>query len=412
MFDRGRGMLRAAGRGMLRAAGRGVLGAAGRGMLRAAGRAMKRTGAAKGGSIQDPFASSPAGNASVALGGGGYVHKFGPNNLRISAASGSALNLPVAMTSRWSGGAFSFNSSGVYEDFDWVTVERTEEEEDSVFDSVPSVDEVEDAVSALQHSYSLLVRDKHACDPEENGGENQSLIATGTPFGTELDWVEPSMELCHSRSLQPHAYDHVYNAFDLLRTDPSVQRMVLSLSSDKAVWNAVRNNEVVQEIKELYYSGINQDKESSDDESSDEESSDDTPGEDKAAIDFINWIFDSTAVKATEVLKKIMKLVIEFLNSFKVNKKRKRGKFNNCFEEDLKTSVFLSILVMLVVIVSRTRNMSMNGIGLVLYGYISEISWDAVFYMLMTAAFISGILLLKLTGTEVKAMFVWIMSGI
>ncbi|KAG2319243.1 hypothetical protein Bca52824_012456 [Brassica carinata] len=364
MFDRGRGMLRAAGRGMLRAAGRGVLGAAGRGMLRAAGRAMKRTGVAKGG-VQDPFASSsPAGNASVSL-GGGYVHKFGSNNLRISAASGSLLNLPVATTSRWSGGAFSFSSSGVYGDFDWVTVEGTEEEEeeDSVFSSVPSVDEVEDAVSALKQvfdgsSYSQMVRDKYQCNPE-NGGGDQSLIATGTSFEPELDWVEPSMELCHSRILQPRAYDHVYNAFDLLRTDPSVQRMVLSLSSDKAVWNAVRNNEVVQEIKELYYNGINQDEESSDDESSDEESSDDTPRENDAAIDFIKWVFDSTVVKATEVLKKIINLVIELLNSFKVNKKRKRGKFNNWFEEDLKTSVFLSILVMLVVIVSRARNMSM-----------------------------------------------------
>lgn len=143
-------MLRAAGSGILRAAGRGVLGAAGRGMLRAAGRAMKRTGVAKGGNIQDPFVSSPAGNASVSL-GGGYVHKFGPNNLRISAASGSLLNLPVATTSRWNGGAFSFSSSGVYEeDLEWVTVEENEEEEDSVFGSVPSVDEVEDAVSALK----------------------------------------------------------------------------------------------------------------------------------------------------------------------------------------------------------------------------------------------------------------------
>nr|VDD55370.1 unnamed protein product [Brassica oleracea] len=354
MLDRGRGMLRAAGSGMLRAAGRGLLGAAGRGMLRAAGRAMKRTGVVKGG-VKDPFASStstPAGNASVSL-GGGYANKVGSsswsNNLRITA-SGSLLNFPVAATSRWSGGAFSFNSYGAYEDFEWVTVEGTEEEEeeddDSVFGSVPSVDEVEDAVSALKQVF--------------DGGGNQSPMPTGMvhqvpSFGTELDWVEPSMELCHSRILQPHAYDHVYNAFDLLRTEPSVQRMVLSLSSDKAVWKAVRNNEVVQEIKDLYYNGINQD-----DESSGDESSDDTPRKNNTPTDFIKWVFDSTVVKATEVLKKIIKLAIELLNSFKVNKKRKRGKLNNWFEEDLKTSVFLSILVMLVVMVSRACNNSMN----------------------------------------------------
>lgn len=43
-------------------------------------------------------------------------------------------------------------------------------------------------------------------------------------------------------------------------------------------------------------------------------------------------------------------------------------------------------------------------IGPVLTGYISAISWDAVFYMLMTAAFVSGLLLTKLIVTEVKAM--------
>lgn len=56
-------------------------------------------------------------------------------------------------------------------------------------------------------------------------------------------------------------------------------------------------------------------------------------------------------VKVVEVLKKIIKFVIEFLNSFKVNKKRKCGKFNNWFEEDFKILVFFFILVMLVVMV-------------------------------------------------------------
>ncbi|CAH8391752.1 unnamed protein product [Eruca vesicaria subsp. sativa] len=336
MFHKGRGILRAAGRGLLRAAGGGL--------LRAAGRVMKRTGGVAKGGIQEPFGSSPStpgGNALISL-GGGFVNKFGSNNLRISAASGSLLNLPVATTSRWNGGAFSFNSYNAYEDFEWVTVE----EDDSVFGSVPSVDEVEDAVSALKQVF--------------DGGGNQSPMPTGMAhqvpsFGTELDWVEPSMELCHSRILQPHAYDHVYNAFDLLRTEPSVQKMVLALSSDKAVWKAVRNNEVVQEIKELYYNGINQDE-----ESSDEESSDDTARENNTPIDFIKWLFDSTGVKATGVLKKITKLVIEILNSCNVKKKRKRGKLNNWFEEMLKTSVFLSIMVMLIVMVSRDCNMYMN----------------------------------------------------
>lgn len=339
----------------------------GGGMLRAAGRAMTRTGVTNGG-IQDPFASSPAsssttptGNASV---GHGDHNKLGSsfsgsNGLTLSAASGSLLNLPVAATGGWSGGAFSFINSGGYEDFEWVSEEGTEEE-DSVFGSVPSVDEVHDAVSALQQvfdgsSFSQLVRDKYESYPE-NGGGYQSPIATGMvhqapSFGSGSDWMEPSVQLCHSRVLQPHAYDQVYNAFDLLRTEPSVQRMVISLSSDKAVWDAVMNNEVVREIKEMYNNGISQD----------EESSDDTPGENNAAVDFIKWVFDNTMVKANEVFKKITRLVIELLNSHNddgVNKKGKDAKFNNWLEEKLKTSVLLSIVVMLVVMVSRACNKS------------------------------------------------------
>ncbi|KFK29007.1 hypothetical protein AALP_AA7G077000 [Arabis alpina] len=340
--------------------GRGPMGGGG-GMLRAASRAMTRTGVANGG-IQDPFTSSPSSSSSSTT----VSHQKtgshgGSNNLTISNAS---LNLPVAATPGWSNGAFSFVNSGGYgyDEFEWVSEEGTEEEEDvSVFGSVPSLDEVHDAVSALQQvfdgsSYSQLVRDRYDCNPDNNGGGNQIPIATGMVhqvplFESDKDWMEPSMQLCHSRILQPHAYDQVYGAFDLLRTEPSVQRMVISLSSDKAVWDAVMNNEVVREIRDLYNSGI----------SEDEKSSDDTSGENNAAVDFIKWVFDNTMVKATEVFEKITKVVAELFNSHSGdgnNKKGKDAKFNNWLEEKLRTSVLLSIVVLLVVMVSRACNRS------------------------------------------------------
>ncbi|VVA92590.1 unnamed protein product [Arabis nemorensis] len=335
--------------------GRGPMGGGG-GMLRAASRAMTRTGVANGG-IQDPFASSPSSSSSSsAISHQKPGSSSTSNNLTISAAS---LNLPVAATSGWSGGAFSFVNSGGYDDFEWVSEEGSEEDV-SVFGSVPSLDEVQDAVSALQQvfdgsSYPQLVRDRYECHPD-NGVGNQIPIATGMvhqvpSFGSDLDWMEPSMQLCHSRILQPHAYDQVYGAFDLLRTEPSVQRMVMSLSSDKAVWEAVMNNEVVREIRDLYNSGI----------SEDEKSSDDSPRENNAAVDFIKWVFDNTMVKATEVFEKITKVVTEFFNSHNGdgnNKKSKDAKFNNWLEEKLRTSVLLSIVVLLVVMVSRACNRS------------------------------------------------------
>ncbi|KAM1345393.1 hypothetical protein ACFX15_034135 [Malus domestica] len=53
-----------------------------------------------------------------------------------------------------------------------------------------------------------------------------------------------------------HGVERVYDAFHLLQTKSSMQRMVMTLSSDIAVWDAVRNNEVVRELHESFYAVI------------------------------------------------------------------------------------------------------------------------------------------------------------
>lgn len=58
------------------------------------------------------------------------------------------------------------------------------------------------------------------------------MVHQAPSFGSDSDWMEPSVQLCHSRVLQPHAYDQVYNAFDLLRTEPSVQVIFFFLFLD------------------------------------------------------------------------------------------------------------------------------------------------------------------------------------
>lgn len=78
-------------------------------------------------------------------------------------------------------------------------------------------------------------------------------------------------------------------------------------------------------------------------------------------MDFIKWVFDNTMVKATEVFAKITKVVTELFNSHYddgFNNKGKDAKFNNWLEEKLTTSVLLSIVVLLVVMVSRACNRS------------------------------------------------------
>lgn len=77
-------------------------------------------------------------------------------------------------------------------------------------------------------------------------------------------------------------------------------------------------------------------------------------GENNVVVDFIKWVFDNIMVKVNEVFKKIIRFVVEFLNSYNddgVNKKGKDVKFNNWFEEKLKILVLFFIVVMLVVMV-------------------------------------------------------------
>lgn len=66
--------------------------------------------------------------------------------------------------------------------------------------------------------YSKLVWDKFAFDSDKDAADQVT-----TPTGSELDWVEPSLHLCNSRTLQPLGSDRVFDAFHLMQTEPSVQ---------------------------------------------------------------------------------------------------------------------------------------------------------------------------------------------
>ncbi|RRT56824.1 hypothetical protein B296_00020783 [Ensete ventricosum] len=78
------------------------------------------------------------------------------------------------------------------------------------------------------------------------------------------------MHLFSSNSSQSKQCEKVYDAFNLLKISPSIQshcqcilglllqRMVVSLSSDKAIWDAVMKNEAVQELNKCFCEGLYQ----------------------------------------------------------------------------------------------------------------------------------------------------------
>ncbi|KAI8537167.1 hypothetical protein RHMOL_Rhmol09G0004400 [Rhododendron molle] len=249
-------------------------------------------------------------------------------------------------------------SSPTYGDeFEWVYVDGAEDEmsssygfnDDFVFRPVPSKDEVQNAVLSIQQvldqtSFSKFIKGRLPYNSDNDVAKeiaSPRMNRVSSSVGQELDWIEPSFHLCNPRMLQYHGYDRVYDAFHLLHSDPSIQRMVMSLSSDKAVWDAVLNNEVVRELRESLIKA---------DGSVPENQSDRSDGF-NAAADILNWIFNNTKAEVLKLMEKITKLVNGL---FQPREDETTGGATEPIEGKLQTSLMLTIVVLLIVVVTRT----------------------------------------------------------
>ncbi|KAK6155886.1 hypothetical protein DH2020_010134 [Rehmannia glutinosa] len=282
-------------------------------------------------------------NTALTLSSGGPNNNNNPNNNNGPSAFSSLINLPKSDSSATSS-----------EDMEWECLDANEEErvsvlyEDFVFGTVPSRDEVNYAISAVQQVlepsyFTRFPKEKITEDTwkevenEDNRTEGiENMISSSE---SEVDWVEPSVTLCNSRMLRPYGSDRVYDAFHMLQSEPSVQRMVLSLSSDKAVWDAVLNNEVVKELR----GSISQA-----DEQGDKGSDDSNP-----IKDTLSWVFVNAKGKIIQLIDKITKLVNEV---FQHPNEEKKGGNVDPLEGKLKTSLFLSIIILLIVVVTRAQS--------------------------------------------------------
>ncbi|CAA2935351.1 Hypothetical predicted protein [Olea europaea subsp. europaea] len=344
--------------------GIGGSGGGGGGILRTVQRAV-RAGVA--GSQSEPF--SHATNTNTSTGANtprntrqsykkkqsGFTLPSG-NDSDVSSTFSSLVNLPVSATPNAETAAWGSCSSSTWNDeSEWECVDSSEDEkghvfiDDFVFGTVPSRDEVQHAVSALKQvfspaSFSNFGKEKLDQDIEKD--ENNSPIGYKQKLSSadsQLDWVEPSLHLFDSRRLQPHGADRVYDAFHLLQTETSVQKMVISLSSDKAVWDAVLNNEVVQEFRGSLFRAYKNPIETS------LEGSDDS----NPAKDVLNFIFMNTKAKIMQLIDKITELVNKF---FGPRERENSNGLTDPLEEMLKNSFFLSIMVLLVVVMARTQS--------------------------------------------------------
>lgn len=338
-------------------------GSGGGSVLRVFGRAVARAGVTN---LQEPISttnsSSPNTSTTTTVTSPRGTRKvISPNNLTLSS-SGSAPSLPIPTNSGGPGPtSWSPFSVPQCDDYDWVSVDDGSEEErpvgfddDFVLGPVPSIDEVHEAVTALTHvfdapSHSQLIRDKFSCTVDKDLAyqiSDPTLLNRVSSVGSELDWKEPSPVPCDPRALLSYGSQRVHEAFRLLQTEPSVQKIVVSLSSDKAVWDAVLNNPVVRELRETYYADENTDPPAS-------ESSDETGEESNRALNFVKWIFDNTRARAMEVFETITKLVNEFFKP-PAGEKTSAGT-KDPFEDKLRISFLLSIMVLLIVVVTRAQ---------------------------------------------------------
>ncbi|KAI4384721.1 hypothetical protein MLD38_002836 [Melastoma candidum] len=312
--------------------------------------------------LQDPVAGNTTAPTSPRNASGQKLH----HQLSLTACSSpvSPRSSGCAVPS-WQGVLGVDEGDWVFADGGWEDTQRRKDLyfEELVLGPVPSTEEVQAAVSAVQQAfdstaYSHLIKDRYGpyMDKEVTDVANGSSLLNGASSGgTNVDWIEPALHLCNdsTRALQPFGKDIVFDAFDLLQKDPSVQRMVISLSSDKAVWDAVLNNEVVKELRTSCSAGevTSLSNESFSDES-------DEANEVNEAATVIKWLFDHTVLKIMEMVDKLTRLVSDlFNNSIGDQEPSVQGRRADRipFEEKLRTSFLLSVVVLLVVAMTRAR---------------------------------------------------------
>jgi hypothetical protein len=108
-----------------------------------------------------------------------------------------------------------------------------------------------------------------------------------------------------------------------------MQKVVMALSTDKAVWQAVTNNEVVQEFKRSFQDAK---------ETVLKESSTAPPG-------FMMWVLENTQEKIKEFLEKILGLVNMLFQA--------GDKDYDVSDDVVRMSFMLSVFVFIVVTIAR-----------------------------------------------------------
>ncbi|KAF0922091.1 hypothetical protein E2562_024663 [Oryza meyeriana var. granulata] len=309
----------------------------GRHLLRVATRAVRSSsglGSGGGGgastSVTSPVAASSSGGRSRTRSGGRLLRATSPPPPSAIAAAACW----ESRTMRREGEEdWEEVVSWADESVQGVRVPAEEEEEYRVvFWSPPTGDEVRAAFSSIEEVFG----DPFRADSDEI--ERQSALSTsvhsssGNSSGSD-DWIEPAAYALNSTALLTREHRNVLDAFRLLQKDANVQKMVMSLSCDRAVWDAVMNNEAVQEFRRSFQD----DKETG------------KKGNPGGPAGVLKWILCNTQAKIMEFIDNIMKIVNMLFHPDDDEAKP------DLYTDAVKVSFMLSVFIFIVVAIARIK---------------------------------------------------------
>ncbi|KAL1314894.1 hypothetical protein HN51_041708 [Arachis hypogaea] len=178
---------------------------------------------------------------------------------------------------------------------------------DHVFETVPSQREVEDAISALLNFIEAV----------SSSSSNRQITSSSD-----------------SSIFLSEGYKRLYDTIQLLQTDPAIKRLVVSLSSDKAIWDAVMSHVRHQKLLEM--------------PDSDENKTPQNSEENELAMYLLSWILQLIKGKVWELIENFQSLVNDFFHSPKMQHVDPA-----VLHEKLRSSLLLCIVILLIVIMAR-----------------------------------------------------------
>ncbi|XP_056174239.1 uncharacterized protein LOC130140032 isoform X2 [Syzygium oleosum] len=162
------------------------------------------------------------------------------------------------------------------------------------------------------------------------------LWQSASSSGSEQYWMR--LLGCRDSSiLTSSGWARVRHALHLLQTEPAIKKLVISVVLDKAFWSAIMNNQSVQQFQEKLLS--------------DETESSQICEEVNWGTNDLQWLLDILKDKIMELIEKFKLLLIKTLQLSQPPTPEATAEL----EENVRSSLLLSVLIILIVVLARVR---------------------------------------------------------